>query len=125
MAETNGNTVKITVFRHDPQKDVQGTYQDYEIPWMEGLSVMNALNYIFDNIDPSMAHYFSCRIGLCDGCDALVNGEVKLTCNTVVKGDTKLDPLPDYVLVKDLVVDKSRPKQAFRKTDKLFGLKRR
>lgn len=121
MAETNGSTVRLTVYRFDPQTDSQATYRDYEIPWVEGLSVMSALNYIYENIDPSLSHYFSCRIGLCDGCDVLVDGEVKLMCNTVVKNDARIEPLPDYVLVKDLVVDKSRPKQAFRKTAKLFG----
>jgi fumarate reductase iron-sulfur subunit len=125
MAETNASLVKLSVYRFDPQRDAETRYQDYEVPKTEGLSVMAALNYIYENIDPSLSFYFSCRVGLCDGCDALVNGEVKLTCNTVIEGDTKIEPLPDYVLVKDLVVDKNRPKQAFRKTDKLFGLKRR
>ncbi|MCL5959182.1 MAG: 2Fe-2S iron-sulfur cluster-binding protein [Chloroflexi bacterium] len=63
MAETNGRLVKLTVYRLDPQKDAQATYQDYEIPWVEGLSVMHALNYIYENVDPSLSYYLSCRRG--------------------------------------------------------------
>ncbi len=125
MTEPSEKTVTLSVYRFDPAKDSQASFRDYVIPFIEGQSVMNALTYIMEHVDPSLAHYYSCRIQLCDGCDALIDGEVKLTCETIIKGDTKVEPLPGYILVKDLVVDKSRPKQVFRRSDKLLGVKRR
>lgn len=120
MEKKNG-TIEANVQRFDPSKDREPRFQTYQVPFVEGMSVLNVMNYIFENMDSSLSYYFSCRIGRCTGCDILINGEVKFPCTTLAEGNMKLEPLPDFVVVKDLFVDKSRRKEAPREKARLFG----
>lgn len=113
--------VKLKIKRFDPRSDTAPRFDDFEVPKEDGWSVMTALNYIFENIDPSLAYYSSCRLGKCEGCDVLIDGELKLTCTTKLERDMKLEPLEDFMLIRDLVVDKAKPKR--KKMEKLFGKK--
>ncbi|MFQ6111738.1 MAG: 2Fe-2S iron-sulfur cluster-binding protein [Nitrospinota bacterium] len=105
MAETR--PIKVRVKRYDPSDGGRARFQSYEVPLEEGMSVLNVLNYIYENLDHSLAHYYSCRTGKCTGCHALVNGKVRLTCTTKAEGDLKLEPMPGYRVIRDLVVDRS------------------
>lgn len=80
---------------------------------------MTALHYIFENLDPSIAYYSSCRLGKCEACDVLVEGKLELTCTTKLARDVTLAPLEGFVLIRDLVVDKGKPKR--KKVERLFG----
>jgi succinate dehydrogenase/fumarate reductase-like Fe-S protein len=124
MADEAERIIKVTVTRFNPRAEQSPRKQTYEVPVGEGHSVLNVLNYIYEKLDRTIGHYYSCRIGRCTGCDAVVNGEVKYTCSTVADGDLSIEPLPDYVLIKDLVVDKGRPRQTARRTEKLLGGRR-
>ena len=67
---------------------------------------MNVLNYISENLDPTLGFYSSCRIGKCMGCQVIINNKVKLACTTLVEEDIKLEPLRKFKVIKDLVVDR-------------------
>lgn len=103
MSKTERN-VKVRVLRFNPTKDKQSHYRDYEVPFRQGLTVLMALNYIYENIDTSLAYYYSCRIGKCGGCTVMVNGKAAMACTTPVEGDMVLEPLKGYEVVKDLIV---------------------
>jgi succinate dehydrogenase/fumarate reductase iron-sulfur protein len=96
-------TIKIKVYRFNPKKDTEPHYETYDIPFVEGMSVRNALDYIRDNIDGSLAYYISCRIGKCLGCVATIDGKNKLICTTVFKPDMTIEPLKGREVIKDLV----------------------
>ena len=42
--------------------------------------VLDALNYASDWLDGSLAFRWSCRMGVCGSCGALVDGTPRLTC---------------------------------------------
>jgi succinate dehydrogenase/fumarate reductase-like Fe-S protein len=90
-----------------------GTREDlktcFEVPLQEGMSVLNALEYIGRNLDPTLAFYSSCRIGKCMGCVLRINGERGLACTTIVAGDISLEPDDRYPVIRDLVVDLGDP----------------
>jgi succinate dehydrogenase / fumarate reductase iron-sulfur subunit len=52
---------------------------------------------------------YNCRAGVCGSCAVLVNKKYMLACETLVlqlkKKEIKLEPLPFYPVIKDLVVD--------------------
>ncbi len=106
----NGEKLKFIVFRFDPRKDEAPTYKEYEVPYRRGMTVLDGLMYIFENLDPSLSIRFSCRQGICGSCGMVINGKYELACkaqvNKLVKNNTiKVEPMPHYPVIKDLVVD--------------------
>ncbi len=103
--DMSGKNVQVTVFRFDPSVDGKPHYQTYEVPLAEGVSVLDVLDYIRENLDGSLAYYAhaACRQGICRRCTLLVNGRPSLMCQTLVTGDVRLEPPPKFEVVRDLV----------------------
>lgn len=99
--------VKVTVFRFDPRTDREPHYRTYEVPLADGMTVLDVLDYIYENIDPSLAYYShaACRYGVCGGCTLLVNGRSCLACQTPVTGDITVEPAVKSKVVRDLVYE--------------------
>ena len=86
--------IKVKVFRYEPAVDREPSFQTYEIPFKEGLTAMDALDYIYENLDSSLAYYdhAGCALGICARCTAKINGKPALLCQTVVQqGDLVRD----------------------------------
>jgi fumarate reductase iron-sulfur subunit len=106
MAETRTVTLEVTRFK--PEQDEQVSTQTYEVPCLEDWVVLDALNYVKDEIDPTLSHRWSCRMGVCGSCGMTVNGSPKLTCNAFVRDypdKIRVAPLANFPIVRDLVVD--------------------
>ncbi|MBI5118622.1 succinate dehydrogenase [Candidatus Poribacteria bacterium] len=97
--------ITVKVFRFDPSVDTEPHYATYEVPFSNGMSVMNALDYIYQNLDGTLAYYdhAGCSLGICARCTGKINGKAGLFCQTPVEGDTCLEPLSLSKVVKDLV----------------------
>ena len=70
--------------------------------------VLDALNYASDWLDGSLAFRWSCRMGVCGSCGALVNGTPRLTCAAPIPETAEkvvIEPLHNFPVQKDLVVD--------------------
>jgi len=94
--------------RFDPDKDEEPRLQSYEIPVQSDWKILDAINYIKDEVDGTVSHRWSCRMEVCGSCGMMVDGEPKLTCKTAVSdyGDTvKVEPLANFPIVRDLVVE--------------------
>lgn len=115
------NIIDVTVYRFDPTMDKESRYETYKVPLEKGMSILNVLNYIYENLDPTISYYYSCRIGKCTGCDILIDGKADYICSRVARGSMKLEPLPDFTVIKDLVIDKTKEKIPAKKVAKLMG----
>jgi succinate dehydrogenase/fumarate reductase iron-sulfur protein len=98
--------IVVHVFRFDPCRDGEPKYKTYKVPYEEGMTVLEALKYINDNIEP-IAFRYECRFQSCGSCGVMVNDYPVLACKQVVKDGMKIGPLPIYPVIKDLVVDTS------------------
>ena len=96
--------VKMKVFRFDPTKDKEPHYVTYEVETSVGYSVMNALQYIVEHVDPSLAFYASCRIGVCVGCMIRINGQPLRSCSAMLTDDVTLEPMDKNRVLRDLVM---------------------
>ncbi|MFC2099963.1 2Fe-2S iron-sulfur cluster-binding protein [Candidatus Bipolaricaulota bacterium] len=98
-------TVSIRVSRFDPGTDEASRHDSYDVPVVKGMSVMDALDYIYENLDGTLAYYdhAACNQGICKRCLIQINGETGMMCQTLVTGDITLDPLPQFEVIKDLV----------------------
>src|SRR5574342_528195 len=86
-------------------------YDDFEVPYEEGMSVLDALRWIRVNRDSTLAIRYSCiNANACKTCMALVNGTVEYTCMAkLAPGIMIVEPLPKRPLIRDLVSDTVPP----------------
>ena len=59
------STVTLTVMRYRPEQEAEPAAQEYEVPYRKDWVVLDALNYIKDNLDGSLSYRWSCRMGVC------------------------------------------------------------
>ena len=101
--------VVLQVTRYRPEQEAEPTIQEYEVPFTSDWVLLDALNYIKDNMDGSLSFRWSCRMGICGSCGMMVNGEPKLTCATFVSeyapGPIRIEPLRYFPIIRDLTID--------------------
>ena len=97
--------IQVKVFRFDPSVDAEPSFQTYQVPFSTGMSAMDALDYIFQNLDGTLAYYdhAGCALGICGKCTARIDGKPGLLCQTPLSGDVTLEPLNKNKVLKDLV----------------------
>lgn len=99
--------INVKVFRFDPSVNQEIYYQNYEVPFEQGMSAMDALDYIYQNLDGTISYYdhAGCTLGICARCTARVNGKAGLLCQTLIQGDVTLEPISSTKsrVIKDLV----------------------
>ena len=104
-------TITLMVTRYRPEREEEPTAQAYEVPFNEDWVVLDALNYIKDQMDGTLSYRWSCRMGVCGSCGMMINGEPKLTCATFLRdyhpGEIRVEPLDNFPVVRDLVIDMS------------------
>jgi succinate dehydrogenase/fumarate reductase-like Fe-S protein len=85
----------------------ESRYDDFEVPYEDGMSVLDALRWIRTHLDSTLAIRYSCiNANACKTCMALVNGEVEYTCIAKLNpGTITVEPLPKRPLIRDLVTD--------------------
>lgn len=101
--------IKVRIYRYNPLKDKESRYETYKVPYTPYLSILNILEYLYENIDSTLAFpsHAICMRGVCGNCTVLVNGRASLACQTIVPEDAEeitIEPLPRLKVVKDLVV---------------------
>jgi fumarate reductase iron-sulfur subunit len=110
----SSETMKVKVFRFDPWVDKEPYYRTYDVPFEKGMSAMDALDYIYQNLDGTLAYYdhAGCSLGICGRCTGRINGKPGLFCQTPVQGDIQLEPLSEKKVLKDLVMKKAETGQS-------------
>jgi succinate dehydrogenase/fumarate reductase-like Fe-S protein len=98
-------TITAKVFRFDPLVDRDPYFQEYRTPLISGMSAMDVLDYIYQNLDGTLAYYdhAGCALGACAQCRGKINGKPGLLCQTLVDGDVTIEPIAREKVVKDLV----------------------
>jgi len=102
-------TVTLSVARYRPEEESEPSVQTYEVPFRKDWVVLDALNYIKDQLDGSLSFRWSCRMGVCGSCGMTVNGQPRLTCASFLSaeppGPIRVEPLRYFPVIRDLVVD--------------------
>lgn len=99
--------VKFKVQRYNPEQDKRPHLQEFIVPTTRGMTVLDGLFYIKENLDSSLAFRTSCRMAICGSCGMLINNYPHLACHTQIeelKVDTlEVKSLPNFAPIKDLV----------------------
>ena len=103
MAET----MKLEIFRYRPEKENEPTFQTFEVPFLEDWVILDAINYIKDEIDGTLSYRWSCQMGVCGSCGVMINGVPKLSCAAFLKDyypdKIRVEPLTGFPVERDLI----------------------
>merc|ERR1719159_2041740 len=109
MATRGFATQDFKVYRYDPVSKSKPSLQTYTIELTKcGPMILDALLYIKDEMDSTLALRRSCREGICGSCSVNINGKNTLACLAYIEPSNKpidILPLPHAYVVKDLVPD--------------------
>jgi succinate dehydrogenase/fumarate reductase-like Fe-S protein len=100
--------IKTSVLRFNPEQDKEPFFQEYDVPWEPGMTVMDALDYIYQNIDGTLAYYdhAACKLGICARCTGRVNSKPGLLCQVEVSENMVIEPASNKQIVRDLVCER-------------------
>ncbi len=98
---------RLTVFRFDTTVDKEPRYETYEVPYSAGDRILDVLIRVREDLGKDLAFRWSCRNRICGSCGIFVNDEPKLLCWDEALPEMKIEPLPHFPVIKDLVVDRS------------------
>ena len=110
MPENAKQIKTIIIQRYKPETDEKPHFETFEVPWLHETSILDALNYIRDNLAPDLSYRSSCRMAVCGSCGMMINGKPGLACKTFIRdfkgSDTiTLQPLENFPVERDLVTD--------------------
>lgn len=95
----------LEVVRGSP--DTGPRLMKYIVPYVEGMSLLDALFWLREHLDPTLTVRFSCRsANACKECSTLVNGKAAYLCVTKAAPDAvfRIEPLPKRRWIRDAVV---------------------
>lgn len=102
-------SVKFQVFRQ--KGDEKPYYDDFDLEVNPDEYVLDAVERMWAFHDRSLCFRHACHHSTCGACGMRVNGVEKLTCITPIRdvahdgGSVRLDPLRNFPVISDLVVD--------------------
>jgi len=101
--------IELEVFRYLPDQGEETAFQRYSVPYRDDWVVLDALNYVKDELDGTLSFRWSCRMGVCGSCGMMVNGEPKLTCAAFLRdyypNPIRIEPLSNFPVIRDLVIN--------------------
>jgi fumarate reductase iron-sulfur subunit len=101
--------IALEVFRFRPDEEDATSFQTYEVEYRDDWVVLDALNFVKNELDGTLSFRWSCRMGICGSCGMNVNGEPVLTCAAYLRdyapGPVRVEPLSHFPVVRDLVID--------------------
>ncbi|MDR2904687.1 MAG: succinate dehydrogenase/fumarate reductase iron-sulfur subunit [Helicobacteraceae bacterium] len=107
--------ITFEIFRFNPEFDVLPSRSRFTLEISRGEVLLDALERIKADFDPTIAYRKSCRHGICGSCALKVNNEAVLACkaNIFALADRygevlRLDPLDVKLCERDLIVNNDR-----------------
>ena len=104
-------TAKLRVQRGGSEEEL--VFEEFEVPYQEGMSVLDALIWIRANRDSSLAIRYSCtNANTCKECMVKVEGKTVYACTERLGTEgVTVGPLTNKRLLRDLVTDIVPPKE--------------
>ena len=94
----------LQLIRIDPSTNTK-RIDSYEFVKNQDFMVLDLLTAIKAHQDPSLAFRASCCEGVCGSCAMNINGINSMACVTFAQQVTTVGPLPNFPVLKDMVVD--------------------
>ncbi|MFC1932712.1 succinate dehydrogenase/fumarate reductase iron-sulfur subunit [Chloroflexota bacterium] len=109
MTESTSKDIVFKIQRYNPEQGGEAYWQEFNVAWSRGMTVLDGLIYVKEELDSTLAFRSSCRMGICGSCAMFINSYPRLACATQIEelhSETlTLKPLPNMSVIKDLVTD--------------------
>ena len=103
------NETAFRIRRYSAADNAPPHWQEFVVTTHPGMTILEGLQQIREQMDATLAWRHSCRMGVCGSCAMIVNGQPYLACNTQIQnlnsGRISLEPLWNFPVAKDLVPD--------------------
>lgn len=100
--------LELEILRYDPESGDPPSFSTYTVPCQEDEVVLDAINYVKDNLDRTLSYRWSCHMAVCGSCGMMINGEPMLSCKAFIKDlpdKIRIQPLANFAMERDLVTD--------------------
>ena len=106
--------VPLTLQRGGPGETPR--FETHDVPYSEGMSVLDAVVWLRAHVDSSIAFRYSCiNANACKECMVSVDGRTRYACTArLTPTGATVGPLANKALVRDLVTDIVPPKENLR-----------
>lgn len=107
-ALADGDPITLNIRMREPGDVSDGVLKTFVVPFQKDMRIIDALHQLSDQGD-SVAYRWFCSTKKCGACGMKVNGEPRLVCWEAVDQSTLLiEPLDNFMVVRDLVVDRTQ-----------------
>ena len=117
-SQQNHDIRVINVYRWSGEEEMPLKLTEFEIDVKKaGTMVLDILNNIKAELDPSLTFRKSCREGVCGSCAMNIDGVNTLACQKNIEDcsdEINIYPLPHMKVLKDLVVDLKKAFEQFK-----------
>lgn len=100
-----GDIVHVSVKRS--HEDGSAHFDEFEVPYIEKMRVLDALNHISEHLATDLAYRWYCGSKMCGSCAVRMNDREVLACWEAVLPNMVLEPLRNLPAIRDLVVDRT------------------
>ena len=103
-------SVRVKIRRGGAADDPDERVDVFEVETGPRMTVLDALVAVQSGQDATLSFRYSCRVGMCGTCALKINGRPAWACRTRLKGlgdEVTLEPLTNFPVLSDLVVDMS------------------
>lgn len=104
---TSAETVRARVYRFDPSVDAAPRYDSFEVPFVEGMRILDVLDHVYEEQAEDIGYRWYCGVQRCGSCAVRVNGREMLACWEPAERDMVIEPLRHAAIVRDLVIDRA------------------
>lgn len=103
------NTITLRIAKSNPSEGKETNYSEFQIPVQKWTTVLEAILYVKQNFDHSVAVRYSCRQASCGSCGMKINGKPALACYTKISelnsNVITVEPMSNFPIIRDLAVD--------------------
>lgn len=102
-------TITLRISRSNPSEHAEAKFEEFKIPVQKWTTVLEAILYVKQSLDHSVAVRYSCRQASCGSCGMKINGKPRLACYTKVSelesNVITVEPMSNFPIIRDLAVD--------------------
>lgn len=99
--------IEFEILRYNPETDEAPSFQTFQVPCHEDWVVLDAVNYVKDELDRTLSYRWSCHMAVCGSCGLMIDGEPMLACKAFLRDlpdSIRIEPLASFPIERDLVV---------------------
>ncbi|HJU13191.1 MAG TPA: succinate dehydrogenase iron-sulfur subunit [Candidatus Nitrosotalea sp.] len=107
-SQSEPKTIMLRIARINPSEHSETKFEEFKIPVQKWTTVLEAILFVKQNLDHSVAVRYSCRQASCGSCGMKINGKPRLACYTKISeldsNVITVEPMNNFPIIRDLAV---------------------